>query len=299
MIHKFINLWYIMKYKIIAVVSIFLLWIFFIWYWATHKINKYKWYNPTNQQDTQTWNDYSCIKNPKIYTYMYHYIRPDNWEQKSWTIYKNSVLPQEFDKHMQILNKLQKEWKIYIAFLWELQQFQTQRCFPNKNIVVMTADDWWYDNYANLFPTIKKYNIKFNLWLIYNNIGKWNTHIGPFMSENEIKTMFKSGLINISSHSLSHQDFRSLDNSQTENEMCDSKSKLEQMFSIRINSFIYPAWQIWWHSSTELIRKCWYYYGIWTKYGIMDLEHLKANYFNLKRIRVSRSSDTNKLFNFK
>lgn len=98
-----------------------------------------------------------------------------------------------------------------------------------KNPVLITFDDGYYDNYKNLFPILKKYNIKVSIFLntFYiqdkvkdrkyfefdklanlNAIKKYLTtgeaSSDQYMSWEEIKEMHDSGLVDFQAHSHKH-----------------------------------------------------------------------------------------------
>ena len=65
--------------------------------------------------------------------------------------------------------------------------------------VMLTFDDGYDDNYTELFPLLKKYNVKATIFVIVNDIGKRHK-----LTEAQIREMSDSGLVSIQSHTMSH-----------------------------------------------------------------------------------------------
>lgn len=140
---------------------------------------------------------------------MYHYIRPDHRDQAESITAYNSISPGVFEQHMQYLATQQQEKNLHTALFSELESRQTSNCFPHKHIVLLTADDGRWDNYAYIFPIVKKLPIKFNLGIIYNRIGH-TERIDPFMHLGELQEIQAHPRIELQSHSVSHADLREL-----------------------------------------------------------------------------------------
>lgn len=231
----------------------------------------------------------------RVYTYIMHYIVPDELVDKNNTNeYMNSVSPEFLEKFFRYLFKKRDEKVIYIANMYELSDFKKNDCYPAMNIVLLTFDDWWKDNYEFLFPLAKKYNIPVNLSLISSKIEKtiWNTN---YMTKEEIQEMLDSGLFTLASHTFSHQDVTKISAEKAENEICDSKRDLEAMFWVKINSIVYP----WWNYddiSTRFARSCWYEFWFTTLNKSFFSEDLNSKSYWLTRIKIHRNVDIEKLF---
>lgn len=70
---------------------------------------------------------------------------------------------------------------------------------------------------------------------------------------------------------------------------------LEQMFSIKINTLIYPMGK-WDANSLTIARSCGYMYGLTTVGGTVDTHELQNTPLNLQRTRVSKTSTPEELF---
>ena len=104
---------------------------------------------------------------------------------------EKGITPGEFEEQMMLIQK-------YNTFkLEELKNIGNK--FP-KNTVLVTFDDGYTDNYTNAFPLLKKYNIKATIFL---NTAYINND--PFyMNWDQIREMYKSGLIDFQLHTHSH-----------------------------------------------------------------------------------------------
>jgi len=230
-----------------------------------------------------------------ISIYMYHYVRPSHRDPQWSIIWGNSITPGTFDTHMAYVHALQKENKVHVWFMSELEQWQKEDCFPHKNIFIFTADDWWRDNYAYLFPTATKYGIKFNLGIIYDKTKATEKREGPFSSIEEVQEMANHPLIEIQSHSMTHADLRMLPYHEQVQEICSSKEWLESLLGIEINTFIAPYW--WITASLPLIAKsCGYTYALSIKYWIVQPTELLSRPYNLERVRIHKNSTPQLLF---
>lgn len=104
---------------------------------------------------------------------------------------EKGITPEEFEEQMMLLQKY-KTFK-----LEELDRMGNK--FP-ENTVLVTFDDGYADNYTNAFPLLKKYNIKATIFL---NTAYINND--PFyMNWDQIREMYKSGLVDFQLHTHSH-----------------------------------------------------------------------------------------------
>lgn len=243
-----------------------------------------------------------CIKAidwVKINTYIFHYIIPDQFvNPKNKIEYGNSLSPRFFEW---ILKKIYNErllWNIEVINLQNLDKYYKNDCFPNKNIVILTADDGWDDNYNFLFPLVQKYQIPFNLAIISSKVSKTPAETNNFANEYELKEMLNSGLIQLASHTIDHFDLRRIDIKQKEHEICDSKIYLESLFNIKINSLVYPSGK--YDPDSEILaKKCGYSFGFSTWNKPFDASEINSKPFEITRVRVNRKTNINDLFSFK
>lgn len=237
----------------------------------------------------QTNESKECIDKSEVsvYIYMYHYIRNKNWDKPNANFIQNAVITENFEAQMQEFQKLQSKGKIKIIFLSELEKLQTKNCLPHKNLVILTADDWRDDNYINLFPIVKKYNLKFHLSIISDFIKE--DRYSNFMTKSELKEISNNSNFEVIWHTFQHLDLRNMSDYYLKREICQSKINLEQFTGKTINTLVYPAGK-YNKSVIQKAKECWYKYALTTKGGVNAFSELLSSPFELNRIRVSRSS---------
>ncbi len=101
--------------------------------------------------------------------------------------------------------------------------------------VMLTFDDGYEDNYTNLFPLLKKYNVPAVIFLITDRVGT-----PGHMTWEQIKEMKDSGLAEFGSHTRSHRRLRSLSNEEIVKELRESKQILEEKLGSPVTALCYP-----------------------------------------------------------
>jgi peptidoglycan/xylan/chitin deacetylase (PgdA/CDA1 family) len=110
-------------------------------------------------------------------------------------------------------------------FLDQWQHEVTNSTHDNNKYIVLTFDDGYLDNWVYLYPLLKKYNLKATIFINPEFVdprekprytledvsaGKVNStelKNKGFMSWNEMRIMEKSGLVDIQSHSMTHNRY--------------------------------------------------------------------------------------------
>lgn len=142
--------------------------------------------------------------------FLYHQVNPIS----------SNVNPEIFEEHLKIIKKYNME-------TIKISEYYNKNI--NKNSILLTFDDGYYDNFKYVFPLLKKYNMKATIFLntLYimdkrenepeikdNNtvnleamkkyIENGKATINQYMSWEEIKEMYNSGLIDFQAHSHKH-----------------------------------------------------------------------------------------------
>ena len=161
---------------------------------------------------------------------VYHAVHPEHpgetLEQR-----KFNVTPELLEQQLQYLKD-----KHYITIsLDQLPSYLDSTTTLDKNIVVLTFDDGWHDQYTQAFPLLKKYNDIATFYVYTNPIGKDSR----FLTWDEVKEMKSAGMT-IGSHTLSHPFLTKVSTEQLKKEIFNSKKVLEEKLGISIVNFASP-----------------------------------------------------------
>lgn len=102
--------------------------------------------------------------------------------------------------------------------------------------IILTFDDGYDDNYTELFPLLKKYQVKATVFMITGSIGKEH-----YLTEAQIREMAASGLISVQSHTVSHPMLPELNAEQLKTELTESKRKILELTGKEPFVFCYPT----------------------------------------------------------
>ncbi|MAC84750.1 MAG: polysaccharide deacetylase [Arcobacter sp.] len=217
---------------------------------------------------------------------MYHMIS----EHKKGTKFNGlRVSPLEFEKQIKFLND--DNW----TFFTMNELILNKDNLPEKSIAI-TFDDGYEDNYTNALPILKKYNAKATIYLVvdrhdreWSSKRKKKNSSGELkreskLSNNQVKELIESGLIEIGSHTMTHDNLSSLSKIEKEHEIFNSKKEIEKEFNIKCNSFCYP-FGIYDKEDVSIVRKVAYTNATTTEKGIDDLKN--KTLFELKRVTIS------------
>lgn len=141
--------------------------------------------------------------------FLYHQVNP-----------LSNVFPELLEEHLKIIKK-------YKMNTITLTEYYTNKV--EKNSILLTFDDGYYDNFKYVFPLLKRYHVKATIFLntLYieeqriacplirdNNtvnleamkkyLETGSATINQYMSWEEIKEMYESGLVDFQAHSHKH-----------------------------------------------------------------------------------------------
>lgn len=142
------------------------------------------------------------------------------------------VPPEEFQQHMEWL----KENDYYTLTPEEAYIVLTENKKPKENIVWVTLDDGYLNNYTDGFPILEK--LKMNATINYITSKEDNQY---YFHEDEMKKMIDSQLISIESHTVSHLDLNTLSDEQIHTELADSKTWFDTKLNQDTSVLCYPA----------------------------------------------------------
>ena len=162
-----------------------------------------------------------------------------------------------FQRQIQLLYKR----GYYFASLREVIEWCKGLIDLPANSIAITFDDGYEDNYANVFPILKKYNAKATIFLIHDYIGQtryfsYNRNVPQkilpedynpltdlehkYLTLQQIREMYNSGLVEFGSHTLSHMSLVYCDIYKAKEEIVESKKALEELLDLPIDTFCYP-----------------------------------------------------------
>jgi len=218
---------------------------------------------------------------------MYHMISEHLPKNKS-KFNRLRIKPDEFEKQLIWLKK--NGFKSFtLSELLELENI------PEKS-VVLTFDDGYEDNFTKAFPLLKKYDFKATIYIVLNRFNKnWATdkdldkssnelNSENMLSDEQIRIMIDSGLIEIASHTLDHVNLPKLKKENKVKQIIESKKQIEKIFNIKCNSFAYP-FGFFDKDSIDIVEVAGYFNATTTVNGVFNKD--KYSNFEIPRIMIS------------
>lgn len=218
---------------------------------------------------------------------MYHMISEHLPKNKS-KFNRLRVKPNEFEKQLNWLSKNGFQ-SFTLSELIDLEEV------PEKSVVI-TFDDGYEDNFSKALPLLKKYGFKATVYIVLNRFDQnWATdkdlnqssselNSEKMLSNEQIKEMIDSGLIEIGSHTLDHVNLPKLAFNEKIIQIKESKEKIEEIFNITCNSFAYP-FGFFDKDSIKIVEEISYSNATTTVNGVFD--KTKYSNFEIPRIMVS------------
>lgn len=121
--------------------------------------------------------------------------------------------------------------------------------------VAITFDDGSETVLTNALPELEKRSIPFTVFMITGMFGQpvsWERSPERLMSVDEFRTLSKSDLITIGSHTVSHPMLSTLIESSARAELRDSKLQLETLLERQVTLFSFPYGGF----TTDLVEWC-------------------------------------------
>lgn len=152
------------------------------------------------------------------------------------SIYKNEI--KSFNRQMELLSR--KTITINSDYFGELTK--------NKLYSIITFDDAFENLITNAVPTLIKYNLPFTIFFITDYFGKtpgWE--ISDYHSDKSQKIMtidqmkeLPKDLLTIGSHTVNHSKLTSLNDSEINFELNESKKRLEEISGEEVSIISFP-----------------------------------------------------------
>jgi hypothetical protein len=133
----------------------------------------------------------------------YHSIAPA--VHSTWIRNYLTLEVKYFEEHLRYFRRNGYE------FLFIKDLLNTEKIKEKKKQVVISFDDGYLDNYVYVFPLLKKYDAKATIFVnpvfADNNPERRSSSEWGFLSWDEMRLMEESGLVDIQSHTLTHQKY--------------------------------------------------------------------------------------------
>lgn len=169
-------------------------------------------------------------KRTKIPIIMYHYVEYVK-DAKDIIRKKLSISPLLFEEHLQAL----KEAHYETYFVKDVPRILDGSIKYSTQSAILSFDDGYEDFYTDVFPLLKKYNMRATLYIITNYIGKKG-----FLNESQIRELIESDLVEIGSHTQDHVYLKVSPKDYADEQIRESKKMLEDTFNIKVKTFAYP-----------------------------------------------------------
>jgi len=217
---------------------------------------------------------------------MYHMIREPISGAKFNSLRVSAAM---FEKQIRYLHD--NDWHFFT--LSELMAAKHK--LPEKSIAI-TFDDGYEDNLTNALPILKKYQAKATIYLVVDRHNReWSSKRKkknksdelvqePKLQHGQVRELIESDLIEIGSHTLTHDNLPTLSTAQKQQEIIESRRQLQQMFGIDCNAFCYP-FGLYDATDLQLVKQAGYSSATTVEKGIDDLA--TADPYRLKRITIS------------
>jgi peptidoglycan/xylan/chitin deacetylase (PgdA/CDA1 family) len=141
-----------------------------------------------------------------------------------------TVTTGQLRKHFDYLNR-NGHTTIFISEL--LEYVEQKKPLPAKPVMI-TLDDGYRDNFTSLYPLLKEYNIKANIFLVAGFIqSPDNKHLHPnpmgeFMQVADALVMSKD-MVQFGLHTFSHQSYSKLSLPEIEADIKQTKERLQEL----------------------------------------------------------------------
>lgn len=112
--------------------------------------------------------------------------------------------------------------------------FDGKKTLPQKPIL-LTFDDGYRDFYTDVYPILKKYNVKATQYVIAGFMDRQN-----HLLTSQLKEIANDGLVEIGAHTVNHLWLKGLASKVVNDEVFQSKEILEKIINKPVTSFAYP-----------------------------------------------------------
>ena len=208
---------------------------------------------------------------------MYHYIRDYSNTRDQMGI-NLSVSPETFVKQLEELKQ---------AGYTTLTFKDLSASLPTKPII-LTFDDGYVDAYGAALPALQHAEMKGVFYIVTDFLDKPN-----YMTTEQVHLLDKAGM-EIGSHTLDHHDLSKASLSDQQREIFQSKKQLEQLLGKPVIAFCYPSGK-YTLRTVDIVKQAGYTSATTTKPGVATLHDFTSDQYELKRVRVTNTTDLAKV----
>lgn len=222
---------------------------------------------------------------PPILILMYHRVNDAIWKEIS-------VKKQDFRWQMNYLRK--KGYQVIPLSqamqtgLWSKGGNEKQS--RKKPLAVLTFDDGYQDFYTTVHPILSVYHYPSIVYLVpgamdTGQVFWWDQDLGKsdLMGWKEVKELAEHPLVTFGSHTMTHPDLNRLSPQEIDQELSQSKNRLEQELSQEIRHFAYPRGIV----TNEAKESARNHYD--TALSIFDGADLPLSRYRIRRMPIQRS----------
>lgn len=145
--------------------------------------------------------------------------------------------------------------------------------------ILLTFDDGYDDNYTQLFPLLREFGVKATIFVITGELGN-----PCYMTAQQIREMADSGLVEIQSHTVSHQNLSEMDAAAQERELSQSQLELTRITGRIPYVLSYPSGKR--NEDTLALAANYYDFGVDMNGGTWMIQE---DYYKIDRIYIARA----------
>lgn len=193
-----------------------------------------------------------------------------------------SVNPKEFHCQMEYLRR-----NYDVLSLDQLLDFVEGKKSLRRKSVALTFDDGYYDNYSNVYPYLKKYNLPAAIFLCTGRVGQQMDLDGiplKMLAWKDVLEMNQNN-VTIGVHTVRHRDLTKLTIEEARGELVKSKQEIENRIGRDVEYFAYPSGR-WNNQVVALVRSLGFRGGFIVYDGVVRRGHTSLL---LNRVSIDRS----------